>query len=159
MQNPLNLRVTTIAEDLAVAVYQHTAAFPDTERYGLIVQMRRAAISIGSNICEGCGRETNRGLVPFLFIAMGSASELQYQLRIATRLGFGNTESATALAAEIVRLKRMLAALVTRSGHLPFHPIRLHVRRRPTTPEPRARVNISPRRVTPKKGASATTVG
>src|SRR5262249_61635363 len=61
MKNPDKLRVARAAEDLAVLVYDYTAAFPREERYGLAAQLRKTAVSIGSNIFEGCGRLTERG--------------------------------------------------------------------------------------------------
>ena len=69
MQNPANLRVAHAAEELADLVYDFTATFPSEERYGLTVQMRRAVVSVGSNIYEGCSRQTNKSLVAFLYIA------------------------------------------------------------------------------------------
>jgi four helix bundle protein len=69
MQDTNNLRVAHQARQLGVAVYRLTAEYPSSERFGLTAQMRRAAVSIGSNIAEGCGRRTNREFVPFLYIA------------------------------------------------------------------------------------------
>jgi four helix bundle protein len=66
MQNPKNLLVTTKAIELAVSVYQATSRFSPSERYGLTSQMRRAAVSIGSNIAEGCGRRGDKELIAFL---------------------------------------------------------------------------------------------
>jgi four helix bundle protein len=59
MRNPADLRVTTEARDLVIATYRVTSRFPSFERFGLTSQMRRAAVSIGSNIVEGCYRITN----------------------------------------------------------------------------------------------------
>ena len=86
MQNPDNLRVMGESRLLALEVYRITGGFPSTERFGLTAQMRRAAISVGSNIAEGCGRLGNRELVQFLQIALGSATELEFQAQIATDL-------------------------------------------------------------------------
>ena len=112
MQNPENLRVAAEAEELAVLVYSYTASFPDGERFGLVTQMRRAAISVGSNIWEGCGRQGDRSLAPFLHHALGSTGELQFQLRIATRLGYGDPNLAEKLRGFLVRLRRLLAGLI-----------------------------------------------
>jgi four helix bundle protein len=112
VQNSENLRVAGRAEELAVAVYRHTATFPREERFGLTVQMRRAAVSIASNIAEGCGRRGNRALLASLYIASGSASELACQLRIASKLGYGDSHSADELRLEIQHVARMLAGLV-----------------------------------------------
>src|SRR4051812_13816622 len=84
MQSASRLRVLGEAEELALQVYHLTSTFPAEERYGFSQQMRRAAISIGSNIAEGCGRDGPREFARFLGIALGSATELAFQLRIAT---------------------------------------------------------------------------
>ncbi len=69
-------------------MYQASAGFPQSETYALTSQIRRAAISIASNIAEGCGRKTETEFARFLQIAMGSASEVQYDLLLARDLGF-----------------------------------------------------------------------
>ncbi|HEV7993550.1 MAG TPA: four helix bundle protein [Gemmatimonadaceae bacterium] len=112
MQNTNNLVVARHAQGLAVHVYRVTAAFPPAEQYGLTSQMRRSAVSIGSNIAEGCGRRGVRALVSFLYIAMGSASELEFQALLARELGIVAPPLADSLVAEIRRLKRMLSKLI-----------------------------------------------
>jgi four helix bundle protein len=92
MQSPTRLRVFHEAEELAVSVYSVTRALPHEERYGLVQQMRRAGVSIASNIAEGCGRGGNRELTRFLSIALGSATELECQLRLARRLEYIDRE-------------------------------------------------------------------
>jgi len=82
MQNPDNLRVSRASEDLADLIYDFTDAFPRDERFGLTSQMRRAAVSVGSNIYEGCSRQTDKGLVAFLYVSHGSAGELLFQTRL-----------------------------------------------------------------------------
>jgi four helix bundle protein len=119
VQNSMNLRVAQRAETLAVAVYRHTATFPSAERFGLTAQMRRAAVSIASNIAEGCGRRGNRALLACLYIASGSISELACQLRIASTLSYGDSHSAAELQLEIQHVARMLAGLVR---YLRAHP-------------------------------------
>ena len=113
MQNSGNLVVAEYAHRLAVATYRHTESFPSAERFGLTSQMRRAAVSIASNIAEGCGRKSNRELLAFLYIAAGSAKELTCQLRIATDLGFGDPASAEQLSSECKRVAKMLSRLIT----------------------------------------------
>jgi len=126
MQSANNLRVTAHARALASEVYRVTASFPARERYGLTAQMRRAAVSIGANISEGCGRSGDKELVRFLHIALGSASELEFQLQICADLGLTTEQQSLKLTESIVRLKRMLASLIKalrKSVHAnPTHP-------------------------------------
>jgi len=75
--------------------------------------MRRAAVSIASNIAETCGGRSNRALLAILYIASGSASELTCQLKIASALGFGDSRSAEALQLQIKHVARMLERLTT----------------------------------------------
>jgi four helix bundle protein len=75
--------------ELCVAVYEFTRTFPSDELYGLRSQLRRASVSIPSNIAEGCGRRSTGELIQFIGIARGSNFEVQTQLVIATRLSFG----------------------------------------------------------------------
>jgi four helix bundle protein len=112
MQNSANLQVTAQARFVAKEIYLATRQFPRDERYGLTAQMRRAAVSIGSNIAEGCGRFGDRELAHFLQIALGSASELEFQTQLAGDLDFLTEEAATPLLHEISRAKRMLARLI-----------------------------------------------
>lgn len=78
--------------ELSVLIYQVTNQFPGQERYGLVSQMRRAAVSVPSNIAEGYRRASPRERRRFIQIAYGSASELETQLEIAKRLKFGKTD-------------------------------------------------------------------
>jgi four helix bundle protein len=111
MQNPTNLRVLAVAEELVVEVYELTRRFPHSERFGLSSQLRRAAVSVGSNVAEGCGRSGEKALLAYVFIALGSASEVEFQLRIAVRLGFTTTNDAETALNLTVDAKRMLARL------------------------------------------------
>ena len=113
MQDTKNLVVAEYAHQLAVATYRHTESFLNAERFGITSQMRRAAVSIASNIAEGCGRRSNRELVAYLYNASGSTSELAAQIRIATELGFGDPSSADQLSSDVKRIARMLSRLVT----------------------------------------------
>ena len=89
-------------------VYKISSSFPKDELYGLTSQMRRAAVSIPSNIAEGCGRNTQAELVRFVHIAGGSASELEYQLILAHDLGYIGDEIYPDLNSDINEIKRML---------------------------------------------------
>jgi four helix bundle protein len=89
MRNPNNLKITAHALDLACFTYEITKAFPRDERFGLTSQMRRCSVSVGSNIAEGCGRWTDPQLLHFLDMSCGSATELEFQARLAQRLDFG----------------------------------------------------------------------
>jgi four helix bundle protein len=87
-----------------VVVYQLTSGFPDREIYGLSNQLRRACVSVASNIAEGYGRTSSREVKHFLGMALGSNSEVETQLVIAQRLGFddrGRVEEAAALTSEV----------------------------------------------------------
>lgn len=82
-----DLRVWQEAMDLTVAIYKSTAQFPKDEIYGL-QQLRRAAVSVGSNIAEGKGHRSTKEFLHFLFHARGSILEVQTQLLIASKLGY-----------------------------------------------------------------------
>jgi four helix bundle protein len=92
------------AMELSKAVYQVTRSFPPDERFGLTNQLRRAAVSVPSNIAEGRGRLSQREFLQFLGIARGSALEVETQLELAMTLGFGDRselESTQRLAMEV----------------------------------------------------------
>ena len=108
------LHVTTAARATIRAVYATTATFPAAERFGLTSQMRRAAISIGSNIAEGAGRGGDREFARFIRIARGSAHELEFQVLAATDLGLLEPSDSQALLSSLAEVSRMLHALATR---------------------------------------------
>jgi four helix bundle protein len=88
MRDHTKLRAFDLADDLAVKTYMITKNFPKEEIYGLTSQMRRAAVSVASNIVEGCARESQLEYHRFLEMAFGSLRELSYQFSLAIRLGF-----------------------------------------------------------------------
>nr|WP_184254497.1 four helix bundle protein [Granulicella mallensis] len=100
------------AMTLAKKVYTLTAVFPDSERYGLISQMRRAAVSVPSNIAEGHGRLTDRSFRLFLAQARGSLFELETQLELAIDLKFCVREVAAALLADCNEVARIINGLL-----------------------------------------------
>ena len=100
-----------LAAELAIAVYRLTASFPASERFGLADQMRRAAVSDGSNIAEGAGRSGDRAFLRFVHIAYASASELAFQINIASELDFGAEGDRASIAKAIDHLQRMLNRL------------------------------------------------
>jgi len=114
MRNPYKLRLTESAFVVAERTYEATAEFPATERFGLVTQMRRAAVSIGSNIAEGCGRFTDAQLVNFLNYSSGSASELEFQARMAIRLGIGSALALSQLCDLLISERKMLVAYARR---------------------------------------------
>ena len=108
------MRVWTSAHELTLALYRATRAFPNEERYGLTAQIRRAAVSIGANIAEGCGRRGRKDLSRFLVIASGSASELDYHLIGAVDLALINRTACKPLADTLATVRRMLATFIRR---------------------------------------------
>jgi four helix bundle protein len=109
------LRVWHKAHALALAVYRATSAFPSAERFGLVAQMRRAAVSVPANIAESCGRRTNRDEAHLLQVAFGSACELEAELLLARDLGFLRDNEHAPLSADVVEVKRMLGTLAQRT--------------------------------------------
>ena len=103
-----DLKVWKRSHDLALQIYRATETFPKTEVFGLTDQMRRAAVSIPSNLAEGCGRMTQAELAQFSQVAMGSASELEYQLILAHELGYLGAEEFKSLSDNITELRKML---------------------------------------------------
>ncbi len=102
-----DLKVWRRAMDLVLEVYRSTGSFPKQEIYGLTSQMRRAAVSVPSNIAEGKGRYSSKELLQFLFHARGSLLELQTQITIGRELGFlaaPEGKKLTDLASEVGRL-------------------------------------------------------
>jgi four helix bundle protein len=112
VKNFRDLMVWEKSHQFVLAVYKLTTAFPRTELYGLTSQIRRASTSIPSNIAEGCGRGGDPELCRFLQIAMGSASEVEYQLLLSRDLGFTTDASCNQLTSSLVEVKRMLASLI-----------------------------------------------
>lgn len=94
MRDHRNLRAFQLADELAMLIYRDTAGFPKEELFGLTSQIRRAAVSVASNIAEGCGRSTDTDFLRFLDMANGSLRELQHQISLAQRLGYLPSQSS-----------------------------------------------------------------
>jgi len=99
------------ALELADVVYELTRGFPELERYGLVNQMRRAAVSVASNIAEGSSRASKKDFARFIEIAYGSIMELVAQLHIAQRQKFIGTKAAGDLYRDADKIARMLSGL------------------------------------------------
>jgi len=112
MKDFRQLKVWEKAHLLALGIYKATSKFPKEELYGLTSQIRRASASIPTNIAEGCGRNTDADFARFLQIAMGSASETEYQLILAHDLEFLTKDQHEKLHNEVEEVKRMLASLL-----------------------------------------------
>jgi four helix bundle protein len=106
-----NLEVWKKSMDLVTQVYSMTASFPAEERYGLVGQMRRCAVSIPSNLAEGAARRNDRELIQFLHVAMGSASELDTQLEISRRLGYFPGPEEVQVDTLLAEVDKMLVGL------------------------------------------------
>jgi four helix bundle protein len=114
MKDFRKLRVWEKAHKLTLDIYQATSIFPKEEIYGLTSQIRRASVSIPANIAEGCGRDSEGELLRYLRIAMGSSSELEYELLLASDLGYIPSEKFEMIQANLVAVRKMLNALIQR---------------------------------------------
>lgn len=112
MKDFRQLKIWERSHQLVLAIYKATKAFPKEELYGLTSQIRRSSMSVPTNIAEGCGRNTDADFARFLQIAMGSASETEYQLILAHDLGFLPNDSYEKLHADVEEIKRMLVSFL-----------------------------------------------
>jgi len=117
-RNYRQLRVFQQARRLTLEIYKNTTDFPRDEWFGMRLQIRRAAVSVGSNIVEGSARRTTRDYCYFLNIALGSASELAYLLELARDLDFVKAPAAEALCADSGSVLRQLQRLVDETESL-----------------------------------------
>lgn len=107
-----NLIVWQRAIELGLAVYRLTSTFPSSEQFGLTVQLRRAAVSVASNIAEGYGRATRGEYLQFLGHARGSNAEIQTQLIFARELGLGSDAALTRADELAIEVGRMLTVVI-----------------------------------------------
>jgi four helix bundle protein len=112
MRDHTKLRAFELADEVAVLVYRATRRFPKEEIYGLASQMRRAAVSVPSNIVEGCARESQSEYLRFLEIVFGSARELHYQFGLARRLGYTHEPEVPECDSKMVETEKVLSALI-----------------------------------------------
>jgi len=114
MQDYRKLTVWRQSMDLAEACYDLTDDFPRREQYGLASQLRRSAVSIPSNIAEGCGRGTPRDFARFLRIAYASSCEVSTQIELAQRTKIGDADKLANAAVATEDIRRMIPALIAK---------------------------------------------
>ena len=112
MTSHKDLKVWQKGIELVKSIYEITQSFPSNEQFGLVSQMRRAAVSIPSNIAEGCGRNSDKELIHFLYIALGSASELETQIIISQELSFLQPEKSEQMQSLIFEIIKMTSSLI-----------------------------------------------
>ena len=116
MQKFTNLKVWQKSHEFTLAIYRLTATLPKNEQYGIAFQMRRAAVSVPSNIAEGAKRLSQREFERFLNVAEGSLVELQYLLLLCRDLGFADSSMIEPLTADAGAVAGMLTSLRTKVG-------------------------------------------
>lgn len=114
MQDFKRLRVADHARTVIRAIYAFTKSLPREEQFGLSSQLRRASISIGLNIAEGCSRETTKEFIRFLEIARGSAMELEFGLIVSEDLELGGGRLRESAMSEVLSSQRQLSVLIKR---------------------------------------------
>ncbi|MDH3541907.1 MAG: four helix bundle protein [Desulfobulbaceae bacterium] len=107
-----NLIAWQLAMDIAEEIYSITESFPAAEKFGLVSQMRRCAISVPSNIAEGAGRHTKKEFVNFLHISQGSLSELDTQIELSLRLRYIDENTWTALNSMLIEEDKIISGLI-----------------------------------------------
>lgn len=105
------LRLLDDSLELARLIYVHTRDFPHGEMYGITSQMRRAVVSIGSNLAEGSDRRSDADFARFVSMSEGSAAELDFQLELSKGLGYLDEDAHQSLSSKLRSLRRKMAAL------------------------------------------------
>lgn len=114
MQDFRKVRAWQASRELTVKVYRTTARFPREERYGLTAQMRSAAVSIGANIAEGCGRASRPDMLRFLQMSFGSSVELLHHVIISLDLDFLSEAEYKELDLKLESVRKMIAGFIRR---------------------------------------------
>ncbi len=112
MQDFRKLIVWNKAQEFTVGIYKATQSFPESEKFGLIAQMRSASCSMGANIAEGCGRGSNKEFLRYLHIAIGSAFEVENFILLAGRLEYMDDVEMLLMAEDLIEIKKMLSSLM-----------------------------------------------
>jgi four helix bundle protein len=112
MKSHKDLDVWKAAIGLAKEIYRVTGDFPKSEIFGMTAQMRRSAVSIASNIAEGAARRSNREFIQFLYVALGSAAEVETQLVIAREVALCQEPIFKRLDRDLAKIRQMLHGLV-----------------------------------------------
>jgi four helix bundle protein len=112
MRNYRDLQVWKKAHDLTLELYRVSQRFPREEMYGITGQLRRAAVSIGANLAEGCGRRTSNELARFVRVAMGSASELDYHILLCRDIGLMSSDDFSISTAKLTEVRKMLTSFL-----------------------------------------------
>jgi four helix bundle protein len=112
MHNYKELKVWKLSMTLVTSVYTITADFPNEEKFALVSQLRRSAVSFSSNIAEGSGRRTDKEFAHFLSISYGSQFELETQLLISSRVGFLSEKNAEKLFSDLSEIQKMTRSLI-----------------------------------------------
>jgi four helix bundle protein len=117
MRNFREYDIWKSAIEIAKEIYLLTEQFPNAEKYGLVSQIQRAAVSIASNIAEGASRESEKEFSHYLQIALGSAFEVETQLTIAQEIVYIKAEDSIKLLEKLQTLQKQISALITKIKH------------------------------------------
>lgn len=112
MKSHKDLEIWKRSVDFVTFIYEMTKSFPKEEIYGLTNQLRRAAVSIPSNISEGAARKHSKEFIQFLYVALGSIAELETQIIISENLKYLNKDRSMNIQNELTELRRMILGLI-----------------------------------------------
>lgn len=104
-----NFKFWQLSRSFCGDIYKVTSTYPESEKFGLVNQLRRASVSIPSNIAEGASRNTNKDFSRFLIISMGSCYEIETQLLISNDLGYISNEHLTGLLEKLSQIIKMIS--------------------------------------------------